>query len=316
MREIDDAGVRFTSGWESFVPWPYDDKAKPVVTEWRGVRIKAPPRWHVGMAVRGTLTAGFGHTDAGKHPLKIMELVEGGRDLSKDEALDILHVDMSGAVASVNKLVKVPVSQGQFDALCDLCFNMGEGNLRKSSLIAKLNRGDYAGARAAFDLYVKSGGQTLSGLVRRRDAEQVLWDSHAEAPPAPAPHEDEDFETTPKDVEAVPPPKTMAQSNIGNAQIGTIATTVATAGAAVVDKATDEAPSHVDQIGALIEKGQQATDLANRASDLADGAKPLWKVAIGFLGSPEVLAVAVVVIVIICGFAWWERRRHLHEDRV
>jgi predicted chitinase len=117
-----------------------------------------------------------------------------------------------------------------------------------------------------------------------------------------------------------PPPKTMAQSLIGNAQIGTVATTVATAGAAVVDKVTDEtapaASSTADKIGDLIDKGQHATEIASKASDLAEGAKPLWKVAVGFLASPEVLAIAIVVVVLICGIAWWERRRHLYQDGV
>jgi hypothetical protein len=83
--------------------------------------------------------------------------------------------------------VKVPLTQGQFDALCDLVLNMGAGNFKKSSLLARLNRGDYAGARAAFDLYVNSGRPAHeAGLVRRRDAEQLMWDEGGEEAQRPA----------------------------------------------------------------------------------------------------------------------------------
>ena len=72
-------------------------------------------------------------------------------------------------------MVKVPLTQGQFDALVSFAFNCGAGNLKKSSLLKKLNAGDYDGARASFDLYTRSKGKVLRGLMRRRDAEQALW---------------------------------------------------------------------------------------------------------------------------------------------
>ena len=78
----------------------------------------------------------------------------------------------------VNRLVKVPVNQSQFDALVSLSYNMG---LHKAkTLIAKLNKGDYKGAADAFLLYDKAGGRSVRGLVRRRKAERKLFLSSPE----------------------------------------------------------------------------------------------------------------------------------------
>lgn len=160
-------GIDFIKGFESFVPYVYDDLIPARKGTYR--------RWEPGDGVRGTLTCLYGHTDAARHPLKMKDAV--GKVYTEQFGCEVLAVDLSECEEAVERLVKVPLTQGQFDALVSLTFNMGEGNLRKSSLLSKLNRGDYKGARAAFDLYVKSKGQTLRGLQRRRDGEQVLWDS-------------------------------------------------------------------------------------------------------------------------------------------
>ena len=164
--KISKTGLDFIKSFESFVPYVYDDKVAPIKGRYR--------EWK-GEDVRGTLTIGYGHTDAAKHPLRIAK----GVKISEAEACKILDVDLDECEAAVSKLVKVPINQGQFDALASLTFNMGEGNLARSSLLARLNRGDYRGARAAFDLYVKSKGEVMRGLQRRRDGEQALWDAVA-----------------------------------------------------------------------------------------------------------------------------------------
>ena len=164
------AGLDFIKGFESFVPYVYDDLIPAKNGKYR--------EWDGG-PVKGTLTIGYGHTDAAKHPLKIRY----GLTITEAQACEILAEDLDDCEEAVLRLVKVPLTQGQFDALVSIIFNMGEGNLRKSSLLARLNKGDYRGARSAFDLYVKSKGQTLRGLQRRRDGEQLLWD--AEIPTVP-----------------------------------------------------------------------------------------------------------------------------------
>src|SRR5262249_37307607 len=95
-----------------------------------------------------------------------------------------------------------------------ITFNMGEGNLKKSTLLAKLNRGDYVGARKAFDLYVNSGGEYMRGLQRRRDGEQEMWDDREPTlPDEPVDHPE--MVDVPKDST----PSSMATSSTGNTAI-------------------------------------------------------------------------------------------------
>ncbi len=161
MMRIGSKGLALVKSFESFIPYPYDDLIAPVngvYREWKG----GP--------VRGTLTIGYGHTDVAKYPLKIVP----GLRLAEAQALDILDVDMDECEADVNRLVKRPLTQGQFDALASFTFNCGAGALK--NIADRINRGAWEEARNALDLYVKSKGKVLRGLQRRRDAEQALWD--------------------------------------------------------------------------------------------------------------------------------------------
>jgi lysozyme len=172
-RKISKKGLDLVKSFESFVGYVYDDLLPPVKGKYR--------EWN-GEAVKGTLTIGYGHTDAAKHPLKIIK----GLRVTEKTALEILDVDLDECEEAVNRLVKVPLTQGQFDALVSFTFNCGTGNLQKSSLLKKLNAGDYDGARDAFALYTRSKGKVLRGLVRRRTAEQALWgreETEVDAPP-------------------------------------------------------------------------------------------------------------------------------------
>ena len=196
MARISKTGLDFIKSFESFVPYVYDDKRAPVKGKY--------PEWKGG-AVRGTLTIGYGHTNAAKHPLKI----DKGLRISEAEGCDILDVDLDECEADVNRLVTVPISQGQFDALASFTFNCGAGNLKK--LIVPLNRNDYAGTRARFDLYVKSKGEFMRGLQRRRDGEQAMWDANdAVLPTEPVPHPAE--VDAPSGPVLLPEPKGMVET--------------------------------------------------------------------------------------------------------
>lgn len=118
----------------------------------------------------GVLTIGFGHTTAAGHPT----VVQGMR-ISEREADDILRRDLSRFEDRVNRLVKVPLTQGQFDALVSFDFNTGA--LHSSTLLKKLNAGDYAAIPAQLMRWTKGGGRELPGLVRRRRDEAELWRS-------------------------------------------------------------------------------------------------------------------------------------------
>lgn len=84
--------------------------------------------------------------------------------------------DLADAESIVNGAVTVGLSQNQFDALVDLAFNSGNAAFgANSTLITKLNAGDYAGASDAFALYNRSQGQVNQGLANRRGDEQDLF---------------------------------------------------------------------------------------------------------------------------------------------
>ena len=115
----------------------------------------------------GVPTIGYGHT-AG---------VAMGQSITQQQADDYLRRDVRQFERAVSRLVRVPLTQGQFDALVSFAFNLGEGALAQSTLLRLLNAGDYAGAAAQLDRWNKAGGRVLPGLVRRRAAERALFEA-------------------------------------------------------------------------------------------------------------------------------------------
>lgn len=75
----------------------------------------------------------------------------------------------------VNQLVKVKITQGQFDALVSFAYNLGLRSLSTSTLLQKLNDGDRQGAADQFGRWVNAGGKRLDGLVARRAAEREMF---------------------------------------------------------------------------------------------------------------------------------------------
>jgi lysozyme len=78
---------------------------------------------------------------------------------------------------AVERYVRVPITQNQFDALVDFAYNAGAKNLLNSTLLRKLNERDYDGAADQFDRWVHADGKVLTGLVRRRAAERILFET-------------------------------------------------------------------------------------------------------------------------------------------
>lgn len=113
----------------------------------------------------GILTIGYGHT----HGVKAGDVITG------QQADTFLREDAQVAELAVNTNVKVKLTQGQFDALVSFIFNLGAGNFVKSTLLKKLNAGDYAGAADEFGKWVNAGGKPLPGLVKRRAAEKEMF---------------------------------------------------------------------------------------------------------------------------------------------
>jgi lysozyme len=114
----------------------------------------------------GKWTIGWGCTEG----------VTEGMIWTREQADRAFHKELSVFQAAVNRLVKVPLSQNAFDALVSFAYNCGEGALSKSSLLKKLNKGDYEGAAQQFGYWVNSNGvKNVPGLVRRRRDEAKVF---------------------------------------------------------------------------------------------------------------------------------------------
>jgi lysozyme len=115
----------------------------------------------------GIPTIGYGHR------LQHSESFPNG--INEAEATRLLTSDVQEAEQSVGRLVKVPLTQGQFDALVDFCFNLGVGRLASSTLLKILNAGRYEDAVDQLQRWDHAGGQECAALKTRREAEAELW---------------------------------------------------------------------------------------------------------------------------------------------
>lgn len=143
---INQSGFIMLTNFEDFRPKPYDDGF-------------------------GTLTIGYGHTRSAIMPAEVTE----------DEAGELLKADLTYFEDIVKKEVRVPVNRNQFSALVSLTYNIGEGAFRNSTLLKKLNGGNFKAAAGQFESWTRAGGKKLEGLVRRRAAEQQLFNTQPQA---------------------------------------------------------------------------------------------------------------------------------------
>ena len=100
---------------------------------------------------------------------------EDDRIYSDAEVMDILSKDLARFESGVSRLCPVSLTQGQFDALVSFSFNVGLGNLQRSTIRMKVNRQDFEGAAEGFLDWTKAGGKVLKGLVNRRNDEKALF---------------------------------------------------------------------------------------------------------------------------------------------
>src|ERR1017187_4481726 len=115
----------------------------------------------------GYPTIGYGH--------RLLHPESFHKGVTEEQAADILICDVRDAEQSVQRLVKVSLTQGQFDALVDFCFNLGSGKLAESTLLNELNSGQYEAAANQLLRWDHAGGQECAGLKARREAEFELW---------------------------------------------------------------------------------------------------------------------------------------------
>ena len=257
------------------------------------LRRTADGRFTAYICPAGKLTIAWGHTnDHGR-------VFDRDTVWTQEECDAAFREDMAHFEAIVRRDVKVPLTQHQFDALVSFTYNCGEGNLLHSTLLRKLNVGDFDGAARVFPLYNRGGGRVLNGLVRRRAAEALLFQNvdHEHVYVAPA-----DPEPMPQSVDAPEPPKTMAQSKTGWA-----AGIPGAAGAGeIVAQAKEAIDKGGDQINTINDTVRQAHDIANGLG--------LWDALQHVVSNPGFL---IAVALIAAGaFIWWDRRRKLYEEHV
>ncbi|OTG85516.1 lysozyme [Acinetobacter sp. ANC 4558] len=118
----------------------------------------------------GVWTIGFGTTI---YPNG--QKVKKGDTCTEAQAKQFMQNDLKKFEHAVNEAVTVSLNQNQFDALVSLTYNIGSGAFEKSTLLKKLNTGDYQGAANQFDAWVNAGGKRLQGLVNRRVKEKELF---------------------------------------------------------------------------------------------------------------------------------------------
>ena len=114
-------------------------------------------------------TIGYGHTSDGF--LK----VEKGLRITQDVADGALENDLNEIAAAVERLVKVKLNDNQFGALVSFTFNVGVGAFSKSTLLKKLNAGNYDAVPGELARWNKNDGKVMAGLTNRRAAEAGLW---------------------------------------------------------------------------------------------------------------------------------------------
>ena len=101
--------------------------------------------------------------------------VKLGDKITKAQAKEYKLHDLKEFESTVNTSVKVPLTQNQYDALVSLSYNIGSGAFKNSTLLKRLNSGDYKGAAEQFLAWNKVSGKKVQGLVNRREAERNLF---------------------------------------------------------------------------------------------------------------------------------------------
>lgn len=146
-------------------------KVTPFVIEklkqWEGCRLIAY-RDPVGI-----WTIGYGHTGSD---------VKRGMQITQAQADKLLMDDLARFERAVDQAVKVPLTDNQFGALVSFAFNVGVAAFEKSTLLKKLNQGNYSAVPGELARWNRAGGKLLAGLVNRRAAEAGLWATRVSVP--------------------------------------------------------------------------------------------------------------------------------------
>ena len=134
-------------------------KGIDLIKEYEGLRLKA---YYDSV---GVITIGYGHTTTAKPNMTI----------TKEKAEELLKIDLRRFEEGVTRLVGVKIHQLMFDSLVSFAFNLGLGNLQKSTLLKKINLGKFEEVPQEFLKWDRAGGKQFEGLTIRRKAERDLF---------------------------------------------------------------------------------------------------------------------------------------------
>lgn len=139
------------------------DTAAPLVKKYEGCKLEAYK------CPAGVWTIGVGHTGSDVHE---------GLKWTQAQADEALNKDLLRALNDARKGIDVGLNDKQMAAIVSFVFNLGIGNFRNSTLLKKINKGDFLGASKEFGKWTYAAGKQLPGLVARREAEAKLFLEH------------------------------------------------------------------------------------------------------------------------------------------
>ncbi|WP_336276960.1 lysozyme [Bartonella sp. CB178] len=147
-------------------------KGLALIKQWEGLRL------HAYRDSAGVWTIGYGHTSQAGKPF-----VQEGMRLTERQAENLLQKDLKQFENTVEQAVAVPLTDEQFAALVSFCYNVGMKAFCNSTLLKKLNEGDYESVPIELQKWTRAGKKRLQGLVYRRAAEAGLWTKGAYVSP-------------------------------------------------------------------------------------------------------------------------------------
>jgi len=137
----------------------HSQACRDLVASFEGLRLNAYQDQN------GVWTIGYGHTAD----------VKPGDTCTKEQAEEWLDEDLEEADQAIARLVDVPLTQNQYDAIASLVFNIGEGHFSGSTVRRRLNQNDFSAAAEAILMWRYAGGEVSVGLLHRRQAERKLF---------------------------------------------------------------------------------------------------------------------------------------------
>ncbi|WP_158044351.1 pesticin C-terminus-like muramidase [Skermanella pratensis] len=132
---------------------------------------------NIGVSADAAQTLSLAAGKTGNDAKAFVQANSGAVTLTQAQEQALLDIALPPYEKDVKTYVKVAVNQNQFDAMVSLDYNIGGGNFKNSSVVANINKGDFAAAAESFKLWNKSGGQVVQGLVNRRNLEVALFNT-------------------------------------------------------------------------------------------------------------------------------------------